>query len=76
MKKILILSLVTLTSCWKTLPDGRQYRISCDCVSGHNEVRMTLMTTVNPNGTLNQIPTTETVYICDYSVCDTVWRKK
>jgi len=76
MKKFLILSLVTLTSCWKTLPDGRKYKIECDCISGHNEVRTTLMTIVGPNGTMSQIPTTDIIYICDNSICDTVWKKK
>ena len=75
MKKLFLILTLALGSCWKTLPDGRQYKVVCDCISGHNTVMSSTSVVPGPNGTVTVIPTTTTIWVCDYETCDTVWRK-
>ena len=75
MKKLLFILPILLVSCWSKTPDGREYRIGCDCLSGHYQTTVVPVTTIVNN---QQMVTTQVqnTWICDERVCDTVWRKK
>jgi len=75
MKKLLFVLTILLVSCWSKTPDGREYRIKCNCLHEHSETETFPVVTL-----VNNVPTTtiqtQTNWVCDERVCDTVWRKK
>ena len=72
MRVILLFVLLSLTSCWETLPDGRKYRLNKHCLKSHESE----YTTVEYDAALD-IPkmVTKTETICDSGYFDTIWKK-
>ena len=68
---IIFFLLLTLTSCWETLPDGRKYMLNKNCVKSHEETYTTLAYNV-----VLDIPelVTETKVVCDSIYYDTIWK--
>ena len=74
MRKILLIPFL-FVSCWSKTPDGREYKIECECLSGHYETETTPQTTLVDNTPTVTI-VTENVWVCDNRRCDTVWKNK
>lgn len=60
---------------WRTLPDGRSYRLNHTCISSHIETYPILHTQTSPDGNIFTYTSIETSEICDAEIVDTVWRK-
>lgn len=61
---------------WKTLADGRIYRLNHTCLSSHIENQCIPQTSIDPN--TNQMTTVmvwQIVDICDYERVDTIWKE-
>lgn len=68
-KVILVLILISFSSCWETLPDGRKYALGLGhCVKSHTEEMMEY----NP---ALEVYLWETKIICDSFRYDTIWKK-
>ena len=74
MRKILLIPFL-FVSCWSKTPDGREYKIECNCLAEHGETNAVPVIKL-----VNNVPTTtiqiQTNWVCDYRVCDTIWRHK
>ena len=68
-KLILVLILISFSSCWETLPDGRKYVLGLKhCVKSHEEKMLEYNTAL-------EVPLWETKIICDSGYYDTIWKK-
>ena len=61
---------------WRTLPDGRIYRLNHTCISSHTETYPVVQTNIDPNGNAYTTTVIQTTTVCDYELVDTVWKNK
>jgi hypothetical protein len=61
---------------WKTLADGRIYRLNHTCLSSHIENQYVQQTSIDPNtNLLTTSMVLQTITICDYEIVDTIWKE-
>jgi len=60
---------------WKTLSDGRIYRLNHTCLSSHIETYPVVQSSVDPNGNIYTYTTIQSSEVCDYEIVDTIWKK-
>lgn len=69
---LVALMAIGLTSCWESLPDGRQFKIKRSCVSGHNESQM-VWQPIMMGKMMSGYWVNQTTYVCDETRDDTAW---
>jgi len=60
---------------WRTLSDGRIYRLNHTCISSHIENQYVPQTSISPNGQVSTVMLWQAVEVCDLEIVDTVWKK-
>ncbi len=60
---------------WKTLSDGRIYRLNHTCLSSHIETYPVLQSSIDPNGNVYTYTTVQSSEVCDNEIVDTIWKK-
>ena len=63
---------ITLTSCWESLPDGRQFKIERTCVRGHHETQPQWQP-IMIGKMMSGYWVNQDVWVCDETRDDTVW---